>query len=67
MQSRYLPTAVLAWGEPYDSPLWEGRDRPDAAGKAFVCRDYACLAPVTEADALLEELAGTVAGPAGRR
>ena len=21
--SRYLPNAVVAWGEPYDSPLWE--------------------------------------------
>ena len=24
--ARYLPNAVLAWGERYDSPLWEGRD-----------------------------------------
>ncbi|HMK96730.1 MAG TPA: thioredoxin domain-containing protein, partial [Acidimicrobiales bacterium] len=23
--ARYLPTTVLAWGEPYPSPLWEGR------------------------------------------
>ena len=27
---RYLPGAVLAWGEPYPSPLWEGRT--DAGG-----------------------------------
>jgi uncharacterized protein YyaL (SSP411 family) len=58
VQGRYLPRAVLAWGEPYDSPLWEGRLGPEEAGKAFVCRDYACLAPVEETDALLEELAG---------
>jgi uncharacterized protein len=58
VQGRYLPGTVLAWGEPYDSPLWEGRAGPDAAGKAFVCRNYACLAPVTEATALLAQLAG---------
>jgi uncharacterized protein YyaL (SSP411 family) len=59
---RYLPFAVLAWGTPYRSPLWEGRTGPDEAGKAFVCRDYKCLAPVLEVDALLEELAGAGAG-----
>jgi uncharacterized protein YyaL (SSP411 family) len=58
VQSRYLPTAVLAWGRPYPSPLWEGRDGPDQEGKAFVCRNYACLAPVTDGESLLEELAG---------
>ncbi len=57
VQRQYLPGAVLAWGEPNESPLWEGRRGPDAEGKAFVCRNYACLAPVTEADALLSELA----------
>ena len=28
VQSRYLPTAVLAWGEPYDSPSGSPRRRP---------------------------------------
>ncbi len=32
---------MLAWGEPYDSPLWDGR----RDGLAYVCRDYACQAP----------------------
>jgi uncharacterized protein YyaL (SSP411 family) len=62
VRARYLPCAVLAWGEPFDSPLWVGRDGPDAAGKAFVCRDYACLAPVDDAGALLAQLAGSRAG-----
>jgi uncharacterized protein YyaL (SSP411 family) len=52
VQSRYLPNAVLAWGEPYASPLWEGRS-PD---RAYVCRNYACQAPVTSVDELLEQL-----------
>jgi uncharacterized protein YyaL (SSP411 family) len=49
---RYLPSAVLAWGEPYDSPLWsERRD-----GYAYVCRDYVCAAPVDEPAALVSAL-----------
>jgi uncharacterized protein len=54
VRRRYLPNAVLAWGEPYPSPLFE--DRKD--GLAYVCRDYACQAPVSEVDALLAQLAG---------
>jgi uncharacterized protein YyaL (SSP411 family) len=42
VHERYLPSAVLAWGERYDSPLWA--DRND--GLAYVCRDYHCEAPV---------------------
>ena len=46
--ARYLPNAVLTWGEQFASPLWEGR----ADGHAYVCRDFVCLAPVTESAAL---------------
>ncbi|MDQ3897545.1 MAG: thioredoxin domain-containing protein [Actinomycetota bacterium] len=53
VQSRYLPNAVLAWGEPYPSPLFE--DRKD--GLAYVCRNYACQAPVSEPAELLAQLA----------
>ena len=56
VQSRYLPDAVLAWGEPYPSPLWEGRTGPAEEGLAFVCRDSVCLAPFAASDALVEEL-----------
>ncbi len=56
----YRPTVVCAWGEPTDSPLWAGRTGPDQAGLAFVCRDFACLAPVAEADALGADLAAAV-------
>jgi uncharacterized protein YyaL (SSP411 family) len=48
----YRPNLVLAWGEPYDSPLWEGR----TDGLAYVCRHYACQAPTGDVDALLAQL-----------
>jgi hypothetical protein len=48
----WRPNAVLAWGEPYDSPLWEGR-KDDLA---YVCRDYACQAPQTTPDGLRAQL-----------
>ena len=48
----WLPNAVLAWGEPYDSPLWA--QRPD--GAAYVCRRYVCEAPTTDAAELRDRL-----------
>ena len=54
VRRRYLPNAVLAWGERYESPLWEGR----SDGLAYVCRDFACQAPVGDVDALSAQLSG---------
>ncbi|MCU1491658.1 MAG: Thioredoxin protein, partial [Acidimicrobiaceae bacterium] len=50
--SRYLPTAVLAWGEP-TGPLFAER----SAGLAYVCRAGTCLVPDAEPDALVASLA----------
>jgi uncharacterized protein YyaL (SSP411 family) len=58
VQARYLPNTVLGWGEPYPSPLWEGRTGHAGTGKAFVCRDFTCGEPVTDVGAMLEQLAG---------
>jgi uncharacterized protein YyaL (SSP411 family) len=52
VSQRYLPTAVLAWGQPYESPLWEGR----RDGLAYVCRSYTCQAPADSVPALLGQL-----------
>ena len=52
VRRRFLPDAVLAWGERYDSPLWQGRED----GRAYVCRDYACQQPVTDVLALEAQL-----------
>jgi len=56
--TRYLPNAVLAWGEPYASPLWQDRTGPATAGKAFICRNYTCSAPVTDLERLVAQLTG---------
>ncbi len=48
IQRGYLPNVVLAWGEPCGGPLWEGRSE----GLAYVCRDYACEAPMDDPEAL---------------
>ncbi|MDG2908071.1 MAG: thioredoxin domain-containing protein [Acidimicrobiales bacterium] len=48
----YRPNLVLAWGEERSGPLWEGRD----GDRAWVCRDFACRAPVEDVGSLLAEL-----------
>ena len=42
-RARYRPNSVLAWGEPYPSPLWTGRQ----PGFAYVCRHYTCQTPAS--------------------
>jgi uncharacterized protein YyaL (SSP411 family) len=56
VRHRYLPGVVLAWGEPYDSPLWEGRAGSGSQGQAFVCRDYTCQAPTPDPAILASQL-----------
>ncbi len=55
VQSQWLPNAVLAWGTPYDSPLWEQR----SDGFAYVCQHYACQSPAETVETLLTQLAQT--------
>jgi uncharacterized protein YyaL (SSP411 family) len=52
-QAQFLPNAVLAWGEPFPSPLWEGRAEP----AAYVCRDYTCGLPARNVEELDAQLA----------
>ncbi len=52
VRDRWMPGAVLAWGEPTASPLWEGRSED----RAYVCRNYTCRLPADEADALADQL-----------
>ena len=52
----FTPSAVLVWGERDDGPLWEGRDEPGADGRAYVCRNRTCDAPITEPAELAHSL-----------
>jgi uncharacterized protein len=54
VHQRHLPNVVLAWGERFDSPLWEGRDDD----RAYVCEGYVCRAPVTDVERLVAQLGG---------
>jgi uncharacterized protein YyaL (SSP411 family) len=45
----YRPDRVVAWGERFPGPLWDGRDQE---GVAYVCRDYACQRPVATPEEL---------------
>jgi uncharacterized protein YyaL (SSP411 family) len=57
VQRAFQPDVVLAWGEPFTSPLWEGRSpTPDGRAQAYVCRDFTCRQPVTEVDDLRAQL-----------
>jgi uncharacterized protein YyaL (SSP411 family) len=56
VRRRYLPAVVLAWGEPYDSPLWEGRTGAGDQDQAFVCRQYSCQAPTPDPAILASQL-----------
>jgi uncharacterized protein len=53
VRSRFRPHLVLAGGEPDGVPLMEGRTEPGA----YVCENFTCKRPVTEA-AELEQLLG---------
>ena len=52
VQHHFLPSAVLAWGERYETPLWEGRDDD----RAYVCSNYACQLPARTVEELSSQL-----------
>ena len=55
----WRPDMVLAWGEPFESPLWTDRRE----GLAYVCRDHVCDLPVDSPPALLARLTGSEVSP----
>ncbi len=59
VRRRWLPTAVLAWGERDGGPLFAGR--PDDPGVAYVCQGRVCLRPAADPRTLSEQL-GALAG-----
>ncbi len=58
VRRHWLPTAVLAWGEPDDGPLFEGRS--GEPGLAYVCLGRACRAPAPDTQTLAGQLEALV-------
>ncbi len=60
-RARYIPARALAWFDPAtgpsDLPLLKGKTLSAGRPTAYVCRDYACDAPVTDPAALTASLA----------
>lgn len=52
-RQQWRPHSVVAWGEPFDSPVWTNR----LPGSAYVCRDHQCMLPATTIDQLRQSLA----------
>lgn len=50
----WRPDAVVAWGEPFDSPLWADR----VEGFGYVCRDHVCQLPQDTAEGFFKQLTG---------
>ena len=64
----YVPALVIAGGPPGDVgdvALLAGRPATAGRATAYLCRDYACEAPVTEPTALGDQLRGLLVTPAG--
>jgi uncharacterized protein YyaL (SSP411 family) len=53
VHGRWLPDAVVAWGEPTASPLWEDRE----TGRAYLCEHFTCRLPTDDPSTLAEQLA----------
>ena len=54
VRRRWLPAAVMAWGQPDDGPLFAGR--PPEPGLAYVCQARACRMPAEDAATLAGQL-----------
>jgi hypothetical protein len=54
LRGHWLPSAVIAWGEPDAGPLFS--DRPAEPGLAYVCEGRACQMPATDTATLAAQL-----------
>ena len=67
VRRRYIPNMVVAAGPPgaADPPLLAGRTDRGAAAAFYVCRDFTCASPVTEAAAVVAALGLAAPAPEG--
>ena len=54
VRRRWLPDAVVAWGQPDDGPLFDGRN--PQLGRAYVCQARSCRMPAADAATLAAQL-----------
>jgi uncharacterized protein YyaL (SSP411 family) len=54
VRRRWLPAAVVAWGQPDDGPLFHGR--PPELGRAYVCQARSCRMPASDPTTLAGQL-----------
>ena len=54
VRRRWLPNAVMVWGEPDGGPLFT--DRPAEPGLAYVCRGRSCQMPAADTATLASQL-----------
>jgi uncharacterized protein len=54
VRRHWLPSAVVAWGEPDQGPLFEGR--PSEPALAYVCQGRSCRMPAGDASTLADQL-----------
>jgi uncharacterized protein YyaL (SSP411 family) len=54
VRRRWLPAGVLAWGQPDDGPLFDGRD--PLLGRAYVCQARSCRMPAADTATLAGQL-----------
>jgi hypothetical protein len=59
VRRRWLPSAVTAWGQPDDGPLFAGRS--SEPGRAYVCQARSCRMPAENATTLAAQLEAVVA------
>jgi uncharacterized protein YyaL (SSP411 family) len=57
----YLPNKIMlvsseSGGEKFESPLLEGRALIDSKSTVYICRNYACDAPITDLDVLEQKV-----------
>ena len=53
VRESWRPNAVVLWGNPDTSPLWQGRSE----GVAYVCERNVCMTPAQNAEMLRTQLA----------
>jgi len=63
----YLPNRILAIGEPDDSgselPLLRGKSLVGGKAAVYICRNFNCRSPMTDADQVMDALAAPRSDP----